>query len=58
MTNQYAVYKKNEELSFNCVSHIHNSATKIGDTVNGAVVVHVGSLEECEAMVKSGPLEF
>jgi len=58
MTNQYAVYSKNGELSFNCISHIHNSATVVGDTINGAEVVHVGSLDECAAMVKSSTLEF
>ena len=58
MTNQYAVYSKNGELSFNCISHIHNFATVVGDTINGAEVVFIGSLEQCEAVVKNSTLKF
>ena len=58
MINTYAVYSKNGELSFNCISHIHNSRTNLGDIINGAEVVFVGSLEECKAMVKAKFIKF
>ena len=57
MTNQYAVYR-NDELRFNCIIHIHDRDVKVGEIINGAKVVHVGSLYECEAMVKNSTLEF
>ena len=58
MKHRYAVYSKNGELSFNCISHLHNSSTKLGDIINGAEVVYVGSLDECEAMVKAKFIKF